>query len=110
MGQSIGQVIKLASCKQVGGHVVLEPQDLGNFHFDAHGAANIAQQVVTGGIDLVGLLDGAVVKPQNNVAVIAIIREVRTGDGHWFVGVMSENGKGASGIEADTLDASQWDE
>lgn len=53
--------------------MVLEPQDLRDFHFDAHGAANIAQQVVAGGIDLVGLLDGAVVEPQNNIAVIAIV-------------------------------------
>lgn len=90
--------------------MVLEPQNLGNFHFDAHGAANIAQQVVAGGIDLVGLLDGAVVEPQNNIAVIAIVGEVWAGDGYWFVGVVGENGEGASGIEANTLDASQWDE
>lgn len=110
MGQSIGQVVELASGEQIGGHVVLQPQNLGNLHFDAHGATNIAQEVVTGGIDLVSLLDGSVVEPQNDVAIVAIVREVWAGDGYWLVGIVSENGERASGIKANTLDASQWDE
>lgn len=65
---------------------------------------------MTGGIDLVSLLDGSVVEPQNNVSIVAIIRKFWAGDGYWFVGVVSENGERASGIKANTLDASQWDE
>ena len=43
------------------------------------------------GIDLVRLLDGTVVQPQNDVAVIAIVLEVRAGNGNGLVVVFGED-------------------
>ena len=57
-----------------------------------------------GGVDLVRLLDGAVVQPEDDVAVVAIVGEVRAGDGDGLVGVGGEDGEGAGGVEADALD------
>ena len=61
--EGIGQIVELAARKLLGRHVVLEPQDLGHLHLDVHGAANVAQQVVAGGIDGVSLLERTVVEP-----------------------------------------------
>ena len=48
------------------------------------------------GIDLLGLLDWAVIEPEDNVPVI-----VEFGARHrdWFVGIMGEDGKRAGSIE-----------
>ena len=70
--QRIRQIIELALVELLLGHIVLQPQHLRDLHLDAHLAAHIPQQVVVGGIDLLGLLDGAVVKPQHDVAVVAV--------------------------------------
>lgn len=103
MGQSIGQVVKLASLEQLGGHVVLEPENLGHFHLDAHSTSNVPQQVVTGVIDLLSLLHGAVVKPQDDIAIVAIVLEVRTGDRNRLISVMGEHSKRAGCVKAQTL-------
>lgn len=59
-----------------------------------------------GGIDLGRLLNGTVVQPEDNVMVIV---EARGGDGDGFIGVMGENGQGASGIESETSNGSGID-
>lgn len=63
MSKSVCQVIKLAAVEQLRGHVVLEPQNLGDLHLDAHLAANILEQLVAGSVDLVRFLDWTVIKP-----------------------------------------------
>jgi hypothetical protein len=63
LGQSIAQVVEVALCKQLWGHVVLQPKDLGHLHLNAHRATNVTEEVVLGGIDLLRLLDGTVVEP-----------------------------------------------
>ena len=52
-----------------------------------------------GGIDLLGLFDWPVIQPKDDVSVIV---EIGACHGHWLVGVMGEDGKRASRIEADT--------
>lgn len=60
-------------------------------------------------VDLLGLFDRSVIEPQDDVAVIAIICEVWTGDGERLVGVVGEDGKRASSIKANALDARRVD-
>lgn len=93
VGEGIRQVVKLAAGKEIGGHVVLEPEDLGDLHFDAHLAADVLEQLVLGGVDLFRLLDRAVVKPQDNVAIVAIVGEIGAGDGDGLVGVVGKDGQ-----------------
>lgn len=103
--QRIRQIIKLAPVKQVGRHVVLEPKHLGHLHLDAHGAADVAQEVVARLVDGLGLGQRAVVQPQDDVAVVAVVGKVRAGHGDGLVGVVREDGEGAGGVEADAADA-----
>ncbi len=91
VSKGIRQIVKLAAGKEIGRHVVLEPEDLGDLHLDAHLAANVLEQLVVGGVDLFRLLDRAVVKPQDNVAVVAIVGEVGAGDGNGLVGVAGKD-------------------
>lgn len=93
MCQGIGEVVKLAPVEQLGSHVVLEPKNLGHLHFDAHGATDVPKEIVARGIDLLRLRNGAVIKPQNDIAVITIIFEIRTGYGNGLVSVMAKNGQ-----------------
>lgn len=103
--ERISEIVELAAVKELLGHVVLEPQDLGNFHLDAHGAANVLQQIVLRGVDLLRLLDGTVVQPENDIAVVTIgIVEIGAGYGDGLVGVVAEDGEGAGGVETDALD------
>lgn len=90
--------------------MVLEPQDLGDFHLNAHLASNILEQLVISGIDLFCLLDRTVVQPENDVAVVAIVGEIGAGNGNRLVGIVGEDGQGAGGVEADTLDLVWVDE
>lgn len=99
MSQCIRQIVKLALIKKFLGHVVLQPQDLGDLHLNGHLPANIAEEVVVSGIDQVGFLDGTVIQPQNDIAVSV---EVGAGHGDGLVGVGREYGQGAGGIEANT--------
>lgn len=104
MGQGVGQVVELAAIERLGRHVPLQPGDLGDLHLDAHPAADIAQEVVVGGVDLVGFGQGPVVQPEDDVAVIAVVGKVGTRHGHWLVSVVGEDGERAGGIEANALD------
>ena len=56
-----------------------------------------------GSIDLVRLLYRPVIEPQNDVAIIAVF-VVKVGPGYWdwFVCIVSEDGEGACGVEANT--------
>lgn len=101
--KGIAQIVKLATGKLLSGHVVLEPKNLGDFHFNAHLATDIFKKLVLGAVDQFRLLNGAVVEPQDNVAVVAIVGKVRTGDGYRLIGVGRENGERASRIEANTF-------
>jgi len=101
VGEGVGQVVELAAVEELRGHVVLEPQDLGDLHLDGHLAADVAQQAVAGGIDAVGLGDGAVVQPEDDVAVRV---EGGRGDGDGLVGVAGEDGQRAGRVEADAAD------
>ena len=93
MSESITQIVKLASRKLLGGHIVLEPQDLGDLHLNAHFATNILEELVLGAVDQFRFLNRAMVEPENNVAVVAIVGEIRSGDGHGFIGVGGEDGE-----------------
>lgn len=55
-------------------------------------------------VDLSRFLNRAMVQPQNDIAVISIIGEVRTSHGHRLIGIVSENSERARRVEADTPD------
>lgn len=100
MRQRIRQIVELATIEQLRRHVILQPQHLRYLHLNAHLATHVAQEVVARGVDLLRLVDGSVVEPQDDVAVIAIVLEVGTRDGDGLVGVVGENGEGAGCVEA----------
>jgi len=105
MCKSVRQVVKLAAVEELFWHVVLQPQDLGNFHLDRHLAAHVSQQIVVGCVDLVGLLHRAVIEPEYDIAVVAIfVVEVGPGDGDWLICVFGEHGERASCVEANAPD------
>jgi hypothetical protein len=107
--ESICKIVELGTLEQLGRHVVLEPEDLGHLHLDAHLSADILEELVLGIVDLLGLFNGPVVEPQNDVAVVTVVCEVRSGNRERLVGVVSEDGQRAGGIEANTLDAGRID-
>jgi hypothetical protein len=109
MGQRIREVVELAAVKQLRRHVVLEPEHLGDLHLDAHGAADVLEQLVLGVVDELRLGDGAVVQPQDDVAVVAVVGKGRPCDGHGLVRVVGEDGQGACRVEADALDLGRVD-
>jgi len=81
MCKSVAQIIELAAVKQLLRHVILQPQHLRYFHLDGHLAADVAEKVVVGSIDLLGLLHRAVVQPQDYVAIIPVsVVEMWTGN------------------------------
>lgn len=102
--QRIAEIIELAAIEQLLWHVVLQPEGFGDLHLNAHLSADIAEEVVAGGIDLLGLFDGAVIQPQYDIAVIAVVLEVGPGYGDGLVRVFREYRQRTSGIEADSLD------
>lgn len=87
VGESITEIVKLGPFKQLCRHIVLEPKNFGDLHFDAHFASNIFQKIVVSVVDELGLLDRSVVKPQDNVSIIAIAFEVRPSNGNRLVGI-----------------------
>ena len=99
--QGIPQIIELASVKELLGHVVFEPKNLGDLHLNGHLTADIAEQVVVGSIDLGGFLNRTVIQPQDHVAVRI---EVRARYRDRLVGIIGENRQGAGGIKPDTSD------
>lgn len=107
--ESICKIVELGTLEQLGRHVVLEPEDLGHLHLDAHLSADVFEELVLGVVDLLGLFNGPVVEPQNDVAVVTIVCEVRSGNGKRLVGVVSEYSQRAGGIEANALDAGRID-
>ena len=101
VGESIRQIVKLAAVEQLLWHVVLEPQDFWDLHLNAHLTANVAEEVVVGGINLLRLLFGTVIEPEDDIAVIAIlIVEFGAGDRDRLVGVIGEDCERASSVEA----------
>lgn len=106
LGQSVSQVVEVALGEELRRHVVLEPQNLGHLHLNAHGATDVAEQVVFCSVDLLGLLDGTVVEPQDDVSVVTVcIVELGAGDTLRLAGLFIEDGERAGGIEADTADS-----
>lgn len=104
--KGIRQIIELAFVKELLGHVVFEPKNLRDLHLNGHLAADIAEQVVVGSIDLHGLLDRTVIQPQDHVAVRI---EVRARYRDRLVGIVGENRQGAGGIKPDTSDGVRVD-
>jgi hypothetical protein len=56
MGESISQIVKLAFVKHLLWHIILEPKGLGDLHLNGHLPADIAEEIVPRGIDLLRLL------------------------------------------------------
>lgn len=104
--QSIRQIVELALVKHLLGHMVLEPQDLGDLHLNGHLATDIAQQVVVGRVNLRGLLNRAVIQPENDIAVRVKARP-RYRDRLVRVGV--EDRQGARGVESNAADGVRVD-
>lgn len=80
MLEGISEIVEFTAIEEIFWHVVLQPQDLWDLHLDAHGAADVAEEVVFGGVDELGLLDGPVVEPQHDVVVVG--RRVEVGPRH----------------------------
>lgn len=105
VGESISQVVELALVEQFFGHVVLEPENLGDLHFNAHLSTDISEEVVVGGIDLLGLLNRPVVEPEDDIAVVAVlIVEFGARDTDRLVGLGVEDGQRAGSIKANAAD------
>lgn len=102
--EGVAQVVKLALGKQLRRHVVLEPEDLGHFHFDTHLPTDIFEQLVACAVDLLSLFDRAMVQPEDDVAVVTIIGKVLASHRYWFISFVVEYRKRTSSIKADTLD------
>ena len=110
LGQSIAQVVEVALCEELGRHVVFQPEDLGHLHFDAHRTTDIAEEVVLSGVDLLRLLDRAVVEPQNHVPVVAVcVVELRACDALRFAGFFVEDCERAGCVEANAADGFRVD-
>ena len=107
--ESISKIIKLGALKDLGWHVVLEPEHLGHLHLDAHLAANILEELVLGVVDLLGLFNRPMVEPKNDVPVVAIVGKVRPCDRQRLIGIMGENSEGAGGVKANALDLGRVD-
>lgn len=105
MGQGVGQIVELAAIEQLWRHVVLEPENLGDLHLDAHAAADVLEQVVVRGVDLLGLLDRAVVQPQDDVTVVAVgVVEIGPRDADGLICVVAEDSQRTCGVKANALD------
>lgn len=91
VSKGITQVVELAAREELRRHVVLEPEDLGDLHLNAHLAADIFEELMLGGIDFLRLLDGTMIQPENDVAVVSIVRKVRPGNGLGLVSVLGED-------------------
>lgn len=104
VGERIGQVVELAAIEQLGGHVVLEPQGLGDLHLDAHLTAHVLEQLVLCAVDLLRLLDGAMIEPEDDIAIAAIVLEVWASDWDRLICVGRENCEGAGGVKTNALD------
>jgi hypothetical protein len=109
MCQRIRQIIELAAIKELRWHVVLEPKNFGYLHFNAHLPSHISQEIVTGSVDLLGFFHWSVIQPEDDISIIAIIREVRTSDGNWFIGIVGKHGKGTGSVKTNSSNGRRID-
>jgi hypothetical protein len=73
INQEVGQIEKQGRALELLRAVALEPKQLGQFHFGADLTADIAQGLVACGINGVGLGDGAVIHPHDDVVIVIAI-------------------------------------
>lgn len=109
VGEGVCQIVEFTPVEDFGGHVVLEPQYFRDLHLHAHRPTYIAQKVVLGGVDLLRLRKRPVIKPQDHVAVVAVIGKVRRRHWNGLVRVVAEDGEGASCVESEPLYGSDVD-
>lgn len=102
MGQGISQIIKSTTFEEFLGHMVFEPEDFWNFHFNGHLATDVAKKIVSGCIDLVSLLNGTVVQPKDDITIRV---EVRTSDGNGLIRIATEEGQRTSSVEANAANS-----
>lgn len=103
VGKRVAQIVKLAAGKLLCRHIILEPKNLGDLHLDAHLATNIFEELVLGAVDQFSLVNGPVVEPENNVAVLAIVGELWASDGYGLIRVGVKDGKRASSVETNAF-------
>lgn len=72
MCERISQVVELAIRELLLWHVVLQPKHLGYLHFNAHLSSYVSEKIVVCGIDLVGLLFGSVIEPEDDISVVTV--------------------------------------
>lgn len=59
---------------------------------------------MAGSVDLLGLFNGSVIKPQDDIAIVSIVFEVGTSDRHWLIGIVCKDCQRASSIKANSAD------
>jgi hypothetical protein len=84
--------------------MVLQPEHLWNLHLNTHLPPDIAEQIMTGGIDLLSFLNWSMIKPENNIPIISIIGETGASDWDWLIGIVGKDCKGTGCIEAYSAD------
>ena len=110
LGQSIAQVVEVALCEKLWRHVVLQPEDLGHLHFNAHCATDIAEEVVLGSVDLLRLFNGTVVEPQDDVTVVAVcVVELWARNALGLAGLFVEDCERAGCVKANAADCFRVD-
>lgn len=106
MRQGVGQIVEFACCKQLRGHVVLEPKDLGHLHLDTHLSADIAEKIVIGAIDLLHFIDRTMIEPENHIPLF--LPEAGR-DRDRLIGIEREDGERTGCIESDAFDTPRID-
>lgn len=69
--QEIGQVKIVARISPCIGHMLLQPQQFWRLHFRGDNAANVVQHPMMQGVDALGLSNGTVIHPHNDVLFAA---------------------------------------
>lgn len=97
--EEIGKIKGAPDVAKGGGEIPLQPQQLGYLHLQGHLTANILEQLVLGGIDLIRLHLSTMVHPQYDVLLrlAALAHRQRSP-------LLAQYDQRASGIEADALD------
>lgn len=104
MSESIRQVIELVLCECLSGHIIFQPQDLGDLHLNRHFPSHITQHLVSSGINLICFTSCSVIQPQDHVPVIV---EFRPSNGDWLIGIGGEGSERASRVKANATDV-RW--
>ncbi len=86
--QSVDQVVELTPIKELFRHIILQPQNFGDFHLYRHSTSHVLQKIMLGCIDDFGFLDRPMIKPQDDIMIIV---KLRTGHRHRLVSVMGED-------------------